>query len=49
MIVHTAVTTNPTDEGTAQQLKEATPWGKRPKYLIRDNDSKFGKKFSTVA
>ncbi len=48
-IVHTAVTTNPTDEWTAQQLKEATPWGKRPKYLIRDNDSKFGKKFSTVA
>jgi transposase InsO family protein len=48
-IVHTAVTTNPTDEWTAQQLKEATPWDKRPKYLIRDNDSKFGKKFSTVA
>ena len=48
-IVHTAVTTSPTDEWTAQQLKEATPWGKRPKYLIRDNDSKFGKKFSTVA
>ena len=48
-IIHTAVTTNPTDEWTAQQLKEATPWDKRPKYLIRDNDSKFGKKFSTVA
>jgi transposase InsO family protein len=48
-IVHTAVTTNPTDEWTAQQLKEATPWDKRPKYLIRDNDSKFGKKFSAVA
>ncbi len=48
-IVHTAVTTNPTDEWTAQQLKEATPWGKRPKYLIRDNDSKFGKRFSSVA
>jgi len=48
-VVHTAVTTNPTDEWTAQQLKEATPWDKRPKYLIHDNDSKFGKKFSAVA
>jgi hypothetical protein len=33
-VVHTAVTTNPTDEWTAQQLKEATPWDKRPKYLM---------------
>jgi transposase InsO family protein len=48
-IAHTAVTTNPTDEWTAQQLKEATPWDNRPKYLIRDNDSKFGKRFSAVA
>lgn len=40
-IVHTAVTAHPPDEGTAQQLKEATPWDKRPKYLIRDNDAKF--------
>ena len=48
-IVHTAVTTNPTDDWTAQQLKEATPWDNRPKYLIRDNDSKYGKRFSAVA
>lgn len=48
-IVHTAVTTNPTDEWTAQQLREVTPWGQKPKYLIRDNDSKFGEKFSAVA
>lgn len=47
-IVHTAVTANPTDEWIAQQLREATPWGNRPKYLIRDNDSKYGKKFSAV-
>jgi transposase InsO family protein len=56
-IVHTActerlevaVTRNPTDEWTAQQLKEATPWDNRPKYLTRDNDNKFGNKFSAVA
>lgn len=30
-VVHTAVTTNPTDERTAQQVREATPWGNRPK------------------
>jgi transposase InsO family protein len=44
-IVHTAVTTNPTDAWTAQQVREATPWGKRPKYLIHDNDGKFGSQF----
>jgi putative transposase len=47
-IVHTAVTTNPTDEWTAQQVREATPWGKRPKYLIHDNDGKFGDKFKSL-
>jgi transposase InsO family protein len=48
-IVHTAITLSPTDEWTAQQLREATSWDNQPKYLIRDNDSKFGKKFSAVA
>ena len=48
-VVHTAVTDHPTDEWTAQQLREATPWGQRPRFLIRDNDSKFGEIFSTVA
>ena len=48
-VVHTAVTDHPTDEWSAQQLREATPWGKRLRYLILDNDSKFGDKFSTVA
>jgi putative transposase len=48
-IVHTGVTKYPTDEWTAQQLREATPWGKRPKYLIRDRDKKYATHFSTVA
>lgn len=46
---HTAVTDHPTDEWAAQQLREATPWCKIPRYLILDNDSKFGDTFSAVA
>jgi len=37
-IIHTGVTKYPTDEWTAQQLREATSWGKGSKYLIRDRD-----------
>jgi transposase InsO family protein len=48
-IVHVAVTSHPSDAWVAQQLREATPWGEGPKYLIRDNDSKFGQHFSAVA
>jgi hypothetical protein len=32
--VHASVTQYPTDEWTAQQLWEATPWRKEPKYLV---------------
>jgi transposase InsO family protein len=48
-IVHAVVTRNPTDAWVAQQLREATAWGKGPKYLIRDRDKKYGSLFSTVA
>jgi putative transposase len=48
-IVHTEVTKYPTDEWMAQQLREATPWGKGPKYLIRDRDRKYATHFSAVA
>jgi putative transposase len=48
-IVHSAVTRSPTDDWTSQQLREATPWGKSPKYLLHDSDSKYGSHFSTVA
>ena len=47
-IIHTGVTKYPTDEWTAQQLREATPWGKGPKYLIRDRDKKYATHFSAV-
>jgi len=33
----------------AQQLREATPFGQHPTYLIRDNDSTFGPDFARVA
>jgi transposase InsO family protein len=48
-IVHTGITKYPTDEWTAQQLREATPWGRGPKYLIRDRDKKYAACFSAVA
>ena len=48
-IVHSAVTSSPTDEWTAQQLREATPWGQGPKYLLHDRDSKYASHFSAVA
>jgi putative transposase len=41
-IVHAAVTRNPTDAWTAQQLREATPWDIGLRYLIRDRDKKYG-------
>ncbi len=40
-IEHFAVTTNPTSEWVAQQIREATPFGNTPKYLIHDNDTIF--------
>jgi putative transposase len=48
-IVYTGITTYPTDKWTAQQLREATPWGRGPKYLIRDRDKKYATRFSAVA
>ena len=48
-IVHLEVTAHPTDEWTTQQLREATPFEQRPKYLIRDNDAKFGIHFKQAA
>ena len=48
-IVHVGVTRAPTDDWTAQQVREATPFGTGPKYLIRDNDAKYGPHFVAVA
>ncbi|MFL5624364.1 MAG: integrase core domain-containing protein [Ktedonobacteraceae bacterium] len=40
---------SPTDAWVAQQLREATPYGQAPKYLMCDNDRKFGPGFARVA
>jgi putative transposase len=48
-VIHVGVTRSPTDLCVAQHLREATPYGKAPKYLICDNDSKFGPSFARVA
>ncbi len=48
-VVHVGVTRHPTDTWVAQQLGEATPFGSKPRFLIRDNDSKFGAQFARVA
>jgi transposase InsO family protein len=48
-VVHVGVTRHPTDAWAAQQLREATPFDQRPRYLIRDNDRKFGAAFARVA
>lgn len=48
-VVHFGVTRTPTDAWVAQQVREATPFGKGPKYLLRDNDKKYGAQFTHAA
>lgn len=47
--VHFAVTSHPTAEWTAQQLLEAFPWDSAPRYLLRDRDGTYGKRFCDMA
>ena len=48
-VVHVGVTRHPTDAWVAQQLREATPFEQRPRYLVRDNDRKYGQALTRVA
>jgi len=48
-VVHVRVTRAPTAQWTAQQLRNITPFGQGPKFIIRDNDNKFGAEFDRVA
>jgi putative transposase len=44
-VLHFNVTANPTAEWTGQQIVEAFPWVKPPKYLLRDRDKIYGTRF----
>jgi len=48
-VIQVGVTRSPTDAWVVQHLREATPYGQAPKYLIRDNDHTFGSCFARVA
>lgn len=48
-VVHFGVTRSPSDAWVAQQLREATPFEERPRFLICDNDGKYGARFARVA
>ena len=48
-VVHVGVTRSPTDAWVTQQLREATPYGAQPRFLVRDNDATFGPRFAQLA
>jgi len=48
-VVHVGATRQPTDTGVAQQRREATPFGQRPRSLIRDHDGTCGPACARVA
>jgi hypothetical protein len=48
-VAHVGVTRSPSTAWATQQLREATAWGEGPRFLIRDNDAKFGPRFDGVA
>jgi hypothetical protein len=47
-VVHVNVTRHPTDAWMAQRLREVTPFGEGPRFLIRDNDKEYGACFTRV-
>ena len=44
-LVHVNVTASPTAAWVRRQLIEATPWGRVPRYLVRDRDAVYGRDF----
>ena len=48
-VVCVAVTREPSERWTAQQLRQLTPFGDGPQFIIRDRDNKFGAEFDRVA
>jgi transposase InsO family protein len=48
-LVHVDVTANPIAAWVWRQLLEATPWGNKPRHLIRDRDRVYGRDFREQA
>src|SRR6202165_873207 len=48
-LLHAASTLAPTAAWTVQQLRDLTPFGIGPKFLLRDNDGKFTAAFDAIA
>ncbi len=48
-LVHVNVTVSPTAAWIWQQFIEATPWGRQPRYLLRDRDAAYGRDFARRA
>ena len=44
-IIHTGVTRHPNDLWVSRQVLAAGDWDENPKYLVADNDAKFGQEF----
>ena len=44
-LVHVNVTANPTAAWVWRQVIEATPWGQKPRHLLRDRDAVYGREF----
>ncbi len=44
-LVHVNVTAKPTTAWVWRQLIEATPWGQKPRHLLRDRDAVYGRDF----
>ncbi|MEM9954982.1 MAG: integrase core domain-containing protein [Chloroflexota bacterium] len=48
-VVYIGITRHPNDIWVSRQLSAACDWDNQPKYLVLDNDSKFGENFEQVA
>jgi putative transposase len=48
-LVHVNVTASPTAAWVWRQVIDATPWGRTPKYLLRDRDASYGGEFGRRA
>ena len=47
-VLYFRVTEHPTQEWTAQQIRDAFPWEEAPRYLLRDRDAIYGGDFAVI-